>query len=441
MNYRINAFILVTLLIVSETVFSLPLQGPRGFFKGMRAYPSMIAHAPKSAGGTVTHLVLDSAVDEDGKREIYAIHYNENGRVESVDITFTMATDTVEEKIFFFYNEHDDADSMHVSLTQDDSISAELHWIFTVPLNGTWASDNFDRMAFGQGYRNYMDFAAMYCPTSGYCMEKDPGSNEWRYYEKDSVISDNQGTLIHLHYLWDNEWSIAEIDTLTISNEHVTVAIQSDRSGSLWRLYRYSYLYDEHGGVIEYNRDSLESLTRSWRPFEKQKYHLTYNDHNHLTSSRMQEWNSFTGTWTSLDSSSFAFHSYTYDDSQNIIVRIDSTKDYWDTAPSITTHYFSYQTFSTPIIHRNVFQKNARQSVTVSSDGKIKLLSAGDRNLFAMLYGLSGRSLCRIPLHADLRLTDYCARNGVHPGSGACLLRIVSGKTGCSLGEWKVLLR
>ncbi|MBN1127668.1 MAG: hypothetical protein JXA71_01685 [Chitinispirillaceae bacterium] len=426
------------------TAFPFPMQKKHGFPIRMLSHSAMIAHAPKPSGETVTHLVQDSAVDETGGGDIYKIKYNEKGQIESVDIEFSMENISATESMIFYYNVKGDVDSLRVSLKQDDGIVAELRWIFTVPLDRNWAPATFDQMAIGQGVRRYMDFSSSLCPTSGYSMEKYDDVIGWRYGEKDSIIDDSSGTRIYLRYEWDtisSSWIIKEIDTLTISNTNVTLAIQDDRSGSSWRQYRYSYFYDVQGEVIEYNRDILEYINRIWQPYQKQKYLLTYNDHNHLTSSRMQEWDSFSGTWTSIDSGSFAFHSYTYDGSENVIVRIDSTMDYWDTEPSSVTRYFKYQTFSAPVIPANVSKKILRQPVIVSSDGKIKLQSAGKENLSATLYTLSGRSLCRIPLRTGLRLNDYCSQNGIHPGRGASLLRIKSDKTGQHIGEWMVFFR
>ena len=81
------------------------------------------------------------------------------------------------------------------------------------------------------------------------------------------------------------------------------------------------------------------------------------------------------------------------------------------------------------------------QPITVSSDGKIKLNTFSAKPLSATLYTLSGRSICRIPLHSDLCLKDYCAQNTIHPASGVYLLRITSNKTGQHFGDWKVFLR
>jgi hypothetical protein len=432
------------ILLAAATTFSFPIQKKHGFSFRMVPLSAMAAQTPKSAGGVVTHLVLDSAVDEEkGSISIIKAFYNEKGRLDS---SLTMGDQFFSSKwrTAFFFNAIGTMDSMLQQSWGDGDWVNETKWFFTLPMSQYYFSSSFDGLSEGHGVTMYSDFSFLLSMTAGYGKEWDSIGREWRYYGKDTLISIENDKKSYHYYEWDtisNSWQISELDTITILNGKTKQAIENYRFDSTWYRYRHSYLYDQHDKVIEYDQEKLDISNQSWEFYSKQKYTLTYNDHNHLTSSRIQEWDSFSDTWTPIDSGSYGFYSYTYDSSGNVIKRIDSTMNYWNDEPSKITHYFQYQTFSSPVVPRRVSKSNLQQPVIVSSDGKIKLQPLIDKNLSAALYTLSGRSICRIPLHSDLCLNDYSAQKGIHLGNGIFLLRIKSDKTGQPIGEWKVFLR
>jgi hypothetical protein len=429
------------ILLSAATTFSFPLQKTHRNPFRMLPHSAVSARATKSAGGVVTHLVLDSAVEEgNGSISVIKAFYNEKGRLDSnlrIEDDFTM-------QAAFFFNAKGTIDSMLQQTRSKGDLTHQIKWFFTEPISQIFFSSMADELSEGQGVTMHSDFSPQLSMTAGYGKEWDSTSHEWHYYGKDTLINHNNDVKIYHYYEWDtdsNSWQISELDTITISDDKITRVIEHYRFDSTWYRHRYSYLYDEHGNVFEFSQEKLEIPSRSWVLYLKVKYTNEYNAYNNQTSSRAQEWISFTGTWTSLDSSRFAFHSYTYDSSGSIITRTDSVMNYWDDDPSKITHHFQYQTFSAPVIPRNASKITSRQPITVSSDGKIKLQSLSTVNLSATLYTLSGRSICRIPLRSDIRLNDYCAQNNILPGSGVSLLRITSDKTGQHIGEWKVFLR
>jgi hypothetical protein len=435
---------IAAVMLLTANGFSSPINKFRGFPHRLLPIPGMLAKAPASASGTITHLVLDSTIYEShGYVESLRAIYNLSGQLDSV---LAISGDNYDygERFLFFYNANGLLDSMLDQVNEYGNWENQSKDIYTIPLSGSFFPNLFDQFFEGQGWGEYTDFSDNLSKTSGCRMYWDSTSHSWTYFSKDTLMSLNNETKVYLLQKWDTtsgSWKIYETDTIVISDGRVVQAIENRCDNLVSCLKRkHSLIYDDHGRVIEYRVETWNTADQTWGLSYTYRYSLEYNSHNHLTSWRSQKWNNSSSTWASIDSGEREFYSYTYNAKGNITSRIDTTFSAMDFEPFVITHYFQYQTFPTPTIPRLVSKAPPQSPVTVSSDGKIKLLNSTD-NLSATLYTLSGRSVCRIPLHADVRLSDYCSQTGIHPGKGLFLLRVTCDQTRKSLGEWKVFLQ
>jgi hypothetical protein len=434
------------ILLAAAATFSFPIQKKHGFPFPMLPHAAITAQTPKSAGGEVTHLVLDSAVDEvEGSVSVFKAFYDEKGRLDS---TVREEENHPYWRSTYYHATNGGIDSMLNQSWKDGDWIYETKWFFAAPLDVNIFPDMYDRIAEGEGIgANPFPYSLELSLSSAFGMAWDSITRRWYNYEKDTLIDGNNGTKIYLAYNWDslsNSWLLGTRDSFFFSEGYISQIILNFCIDTIWFRNKYSFIYNNNGRVIEASDETWLQGAQTWELHTRQKYHITINSHSHIDTFRVQYWDSFTESWTSLDSGSYALYSYTYDPSGNITTRSDSTLDRsWngDTNPSKTTHYFKYQTFSSPVIPRKAIKPRPNSVVSASSDGKIRFLSNNTENLSATLYTLSGRSICRISLHSDLCLNDYCAQNGIHPGNGIFLLLIKSDKTGQPFGEWKVFFR
>jgi hypothetical protein len=197
------------------------------------------------------------------------------------------------------------------------------------------------------GYYHYSTCQSVgfFCTVSQSDQQWDTLTNKWTNYIRDTLIIKTNNMAVVLFQTWDavkNSFITKQLDSIFFSENHVNKAIITNYFDSDTTKSVYSGIYNENGDEIEDTQlfYTWNSQSTNWEYYCKIKHFQSYDSHGNLIQAIEQD---SIDHLVPLDSCGKFIFAYTYDNSGNIITRVDSIN--WHDFSPKQIHFYKYQTF------------------------------------------------------------------------------------------------